>query len=680
MSAKTKQKKSAGRSVPTNGVPKLRVVKTNPPQNVSSAPVDMGEDRLQRQASLNRTLCIVLAMATFAIYFRATHNEFVNYDDQAYVVENTHIHQGLTTATIRWALTAVEAANWHPLTWMSHALDVQLFHMQPAGHHLTSIVLHLLNVALLFFLLAKATGEMARSFFVAALFALHPINVESVAWVAERKNVLCMFFVLLTLAAYGWYARRPQIGRYVLVAVSFALALAAKPMAVTLPFALLLVDFWPLRRVDSLPISQAFPVPQRAFRSLVVEKVPLLLLSLGSAVITLTAQRPAETSGENLPLLARMLNALYAYSMYLLKAIWPTRLAPFYPYEGYKLQIWAFFLCIGLLGAVSVVVLKKRSSVYMPVGWFWFLGTLVPMIGLVQVGDQSMADRYAYLPLIGIFVMMVWGVADLAQSRDWNPRALVAVGAAVLVVLSAITWRQIGFWHSSRELWFHALDVTKDNYMAEDYVGSALLIDAYSKSGERRLDEALVHFRNAARINPYDAISHLNLGADLHERGELKEAMAEYNNVLSLTHDPHLAAKAYIDMGAASQQLGDLNAAEQYYNEAEKYEPGSPALSINREKLARAKNPGAPKSAAEVLTEDASLMARGQASMNKKIRELAASAAAKPSLAAYLELGELQQAAGEIDGARSSFEMAVKLDPKSADAQAALNALNNQTP
>jgi protein O-mannosyl-transferase len=599
------------------------------------------------------TLCVLLAVATFAVYFRATQNPFVNYDDQGYVVENLRIQQGLTAATFRWALTSFDATNWHPLTWLSHALDIQLFGMNAGGHHLTSILLHLMNSILLFLLLARATRSIGKSLLVASLFALHPFNVESVAWISERKNVLCMFFFLLTLGVYGWYTRRPRIDSYLVVAAFFILALAAKPMAVTLPFALLLLDFWPLYRVESIaPPSEAFPVPQVPLHKLAFEKLPLLGLSVVSSLITMAAQKSAVATNQHVPLLVRSINASYAYTMYVVKTFLPVHFASFYPYEGYRLDNWKFLLCLAFLIGVTIVVWKNRAHTYLPLGWFWFLGTLVPMIGLVQVGDQAMADRYAYLPLIGIFVIAIWGLADLIDRFSIDPRWTAASAAAVLVVLSILTRRQIAIWHSSRDLWFHALAVTNDNYMAEDYAGSALLVENFQATGGRRLDEAMIHFKNAVRINPNDAISHLNLGADLHERGQLRDAVSEYLVVLQLTNDQHLLAKTFIDLGAASQQLGDYNAADQYYQQAMKLEPRNDLILMNRGKLA----------------------------MTKRIQQLVTSASAKPSPAAYLELGQLQEAAGQPVSARESYETAIRLNPKFTPAQDALTKLVMVTP
>lgn len=603
------------------------------------------------RAKTNLAVCLMLAAVTFALYFRALGNPFVNYDDQGYIVENQNVQQGITIPMLRWALTATDASNWHPVTWISHALDCQLYGLHPAGHHLTSVLLHVINVVLLFLLLARVTGSTTRSLLVAGLFALHPISVESVAWIAERKNVLCTLFFLLTLGFYGWYARRPNVGRFLAVMAAFILGLAAKPMVVTLPFVLLLVDFWPLQRVAGwVPVSREFPVPQIPFRWLVLEKLPLLLCSAASSVITVVAQKSAIATNVGLPFIVRVANAIYAYSMYIVKALFPFRLASFYPYEGLRLAGWQVLLCLAFLVAVTVWVWRERAHLYLPVGWLWFLGTLVPVIGVVQVGDQAMADRYAYLPLIGIFSMLVWGIADWAGKYKFNLAWRLGPVAVVFIVLSFLTWRQIGYWNSSYNLWSHALQVTKDNYMAEDYVGTALLANNYEATGQRYSDEALVHFQNAVRIEPNDSISHLNLGADLHEHGKLKEAIQQYLTVLSLTRDPHLVMKSFIDLGAAYQQLGDFQTARQYYLQALKMQPGSQVIVMNLGKLA----------------------------MQEKIQELVNSASSHPTPEGYLQLGQFQQAAGYLPDARSSYQMALKLNPKLADARDALERLPNQ--
>ena len=598
------------------------------------------------------TLCILLIMATLAIYYHAIRNPFVNYDDWGYVTENRHVQQGISRDTLRWALTATEEDNWHPLTWMSHALDCQLFGLNATGHHLTSVILHVINAALLFFMLMRVTGARWRSLLVGALFALHPINVESVAWVAERKTVLSMFFFLASLGAYGWYARKPALSRYATVCVLFTLGLSAKPMIVTLPCVLLLMDFWPLGRVHgrSSP-SAVFQIPQFRFTRIVIEKIPLFVLSAASSLVTVIAQRGAIRTNESYPFLIRLANAVYAYAMYLGKTVWPVRLGSFYPYQGEKLSGWTIVLCLAILGVVTWFVWRNRSRAYLPVGWFWFLGTMIPMIGLVQVGDQAMADRYAYLPLVGLFVTIVWLSGDLLADEQLSAHWAAAASGIAICALALLTWRQIGVWTSSFNLWSHALNVTTDNYMAEDYVGTALLVKAYEQHGQRYSDEALVHFQNAARINPRDAISHLNLGADFQERGQIPEAIEQYQTVLNITQDPRLTEKVYVDLGAAYHQLGDLEKSQQFYQAVLKIDPHNRTVFENLGKLG----------------------------MDERIQQLSATATANPSAITYLQLGQVQQAAGRLIEARASYEAALSLDRDSAQVKNALAALNAQT-
>ena len=441
-------------------------------------------------------VCLLLAVATFALYGRAISYPFIeHYDDEIYVTANPHVQAGLTWQTVTWALTSTDYANWHPLTWLSHALDCELYGLNPGGHHFTNVFLHALNVGLLFLLLARSTGAKGRSLLLAALFAVHPFNVESVAWIAERKNVLSMFFFLLTLGAFGWYALKPAVKRYLVVALLFALALAAKPMVITLPCVLLLLDYWPLRRIAGWGQSQirragdhpespakysspgtAWSVPQASFSWLVLEKLPLLAMSAANGAVTIFAQRSYGSMRLVLPLGVRLENAVYAYAMYVAKAFWPAQLAVFYPHPGDTLAAWQIGLAALFLVAVSALVWRERTSrPYLMTGWLWYLGTLVPVIGLIQVGEQAMADRYAYLPLIGIFLMAVWGAADLADRRQLSFPTRAKTAAIVLAVLAAFTWEQVTYWRSSSDLWSRALQVTKNNFTAEMNLAAALM-------------------------------------------------------------------------------------------------------------------------------------------------------------------------------------------------------------
>ncbi len=382
-------------------------------------------------------LAFLLMLLTLAVYNPVKRLAFVNYDDRDYVTRNIQVQSGLEWDTVQWAFSTLDAANWHPLTWLSHALDYQLFGMNPSRHHSTNLLLHALNVALLFWVLRRATGYAGRSFMVAALFALHPINVESVAWVSERKNLLSMLFFILALGAWRWYAQKPRLHRYAVVAILFALGLMAKPQIITLPFVLLLWDYWPLQRMFRSPdLSEPSLYPPRPFSWLVVEKLPLLVLAAASACITIVAQRAggAMSGLSYFPRSIRLENAVVSYVRYIDKALWPARLANFYPHPQGLLNPWQVLAAFALLLGITALVIAQRRHRYLLVGWFWFLGTMVPMIGIVHVGAQGMADRYAYLPFIGLFLMICWALADWARrfqaTRMAAGRERVTAGAA----------------------------------------------------------------------------------------------------------------------------------------------------------------------------------------------------------------------------------------------------------
>ncbi len=534
-------------------------------------------------AKLTLVLCLLLAAITLALYNPAAGHGFANYDDDRYVLTNAHVRAGLTWSAIKWAFTSFGEANWHPLTWLSHAFDCQLFQLNPAGHHYTSLLLHAACVVLLFLLLAKTTRSIGRSLMVAALFAVHPLNVESVAWIAERKSVLAMLFFLLTLGAYGWYARKPSVGRYTVVAISFAMALMSKPMAITLPFALLLLDYWPLQRVsitapDDLELNPPSDYSRLPIWRLCLEKVPLLAMSLGSAIVTIAAQKSGGAVTHNLvnaPGL-RLENAIVSYALYLVKAVWPSRLAILYPYP-HSLAFWKVLQSALFLVAVTAFVLKYRKHRYLPVGWFWYLGTMVPMIGLMQVGNQAMADRYAYLPLLGIFVMAVWGVADLvaaktarteatsdpAEKQDAPSTFLPAVGICIVVALAAVTHVQISYWSNDLTLWTHTLSVTPPNFVAENNVGAIL-------AQQGRIEEAVAHLRVASALEPDDPVSQLNLGVYAQQHGDIQQAISRYDAALQFATDSRIRASAYANLGQIYLSQHDYARARENFESAAK--------------------------------------------------------------------------------------------------------------
>lgn len=421
-------------------------------------------------------LSALLAAATIALYCPVIGHPFVILDDNQYVVGNSYVRDGLSWTTIKWAFASTTAANWHPVTWLSHALDCQIFGPNPAGHHADSVIIHAINAVLLFFVLRWITSRAAPSLLVSFIFAWHPLNVESVAWIAERKNVLSTLFFLGAIAAYAWYAQKPTWQRYLTLAILFSLGLMAKPMVITLPFVLLLLDFWPLHRTPASPPAP-WGTQKVSVSRLWLEKIPLLALSGASAMITLNAQRSAFAvrSLYQFPLAVRIENAIVAYSVYIWKMLWPSRLAVLYPYPvaGPSRAAW---ISSGLfLLLVSILVLLFRSRRWLVVGWLWFLGTLVPVIGLVQVGDQAMADRYAYVPLIGLFVMVAWAGSDLANYIRMDSRWRIAAAGCGLAALAIVTFRQSDHWSSEFDLWAHTVAVTDKNPVAQDALAAALM-------------------------------------------------------------------------------------------------------------------------------------------------------------------------------------------------------------
>jgi tetratricopeptide (TPR) repeat protein len=501
----------------------------------------------------------------------------------------------LSWDTVKWAFTAFYASNWHPLTWLSHALDYQMFNLDAGRHHETNLLLHVINVVLLFWVLWRATGYVGRSAMVAALFALHPINVESVAWIAERKNLLSMMFFLLALGAYGWYVRRPRASRYLVVAGLYALGLMAKPQIITLPFVLLLWDYWPLQRMFHVeqsierssgprrqPLSGTMPgslMPAHKFSWLVMEKLPLLALSLASAVVTIRAQyESGSMSGPQWqPFRLRIENAIIAYARYLGKAIWPSHLTLIYPHPGTSIRIWQVVAALLLLLAITALMVAARHRRrYLLVGWLWFLGTMVPMIGIVQVGVQAMADRYAYLPFVGLFIMVCWAAADWAEQRHIAPAWQVGISVAVLLALTVTARRQLDYWGDNTALWsrviaLQAQQVNPDNWVAENNLGHALL-----KLGE--VEQAMPHFRAAVAINPSDPDSNLNIGAYEQQHNDLGGAIAQYKKVLAMTQstsrlNAQSRAQAFSNMGFAYRELKDYAQARASFEQAVSINP-----------------------------------------------------------------------------------------------------------
>ena len=496
---------------------------------------------------------LLLAM-TAAIYAPVISQPFFSLDDRYYFVDNAHVHE-LNFTTVRWAFGSLDMANWIPLSFLSHAVDWQFFGDNPAGPHAVNLLLHGLTAALLFWVLKRATGYAGRSFMVGALFALHPLNVEAVAWVAERKTLLSGLFFVLALGAYERYARQPQERRYWLVAALFALGLAAKAQIITLPAVFLLWDFWPLQRLSlgerPSPEAKLTPAPAKRFSFLLLEKVPLLCIAAFDALLTISSEAGAHPRLWA-PLSQRLANAIYSYSRYVGKTFWPVAMAPMYPSRGASLTTWQITGASLLLCAITVLALLGWRRRYLPVGWFWFLGTLVPMLQLFQFGKEGMADRFAYEALIGIFIAVCWGVSDWAVLRRISPMWLAGAGASALLALGFVTHRQIEYWQNPHTVWVHALEVIPDDWFAEGQIGKELMLAG-------KMDEALPHFRHAVALNPEDALSNIGIALYDQQHGNPLDAVAHYQTALrDYSLLPHEAAGVYRQMAAAYGVMGDI--------------------------------------------------------------------------------------------------------------------------
>lgn len=659
------------------------------------------------RAIINRpgVICALLALVTLAVYLPTAWNDFVNYDDSDYVTENAHVNDGLKWETVVWAFTSGHASNWHPLTWLSHSLDYQVFGMRAGAMHLVSAGFHILNTLLLFLVLRGLTGRQWRSALVAALFALHPLHVESVAWVSERKDVLSTCFLLLTLGAYGCYARGKSEGRnpkaegspksevrspnlpaptpgsgvfadnggpdrrlsssiwYLLSLLCFALGLMSKPMLVTTPFVLLLLDYWPLGRLKTGDSTL------KTFLLLVWEKVPFFALSVASSVVTFLVQRKGGAVSTALTLGERVANAVVSYARYIRKMFWPDDLSVLYPHPGHW-PLWQVLVCAALLvGACLAVAVWGRSRPYLIMGWLWFLGTMVPVIGLVQVGIQSMADRYTYVPLIGLFIMVVWGIADLVAERmseAWQGRAAAIGAAAALAVCGAVTVRQVQFWRNSETLFQRAVQVTRGNYLAHNNLGfyfsgkgriaeameqyrlslkikpnyeDALNNLGYALAGQRKFTEAIPLYEQALRIRPKHAEVHNNLGNALSETGRIDEAIQHY--LVAIEQNPK-HADAHNNLGIALAMKGKLDEAITHFHAALRYKPNYASAHSNLGNAFAV-----------------------QRKFDEAIREFQESLRLKPDEAQpHNNLGNVLMEQGRVEEAIGHYQQALRLNPE----------------
>jgi Flp pilus assembly protein TadD len=627
-------------------------------------------------------LSTLLLLVVLGAFLPALRNGFVDYDDNLYITENSHIQSGLTWESIRWAFRSTDAANWHPLTWLSHILDCQLFGLRPWGHHLTNVLFHAANTMLLFVILRKMTGAVWRSLFVAALFGLHPLHVESVAWVAERKDVLSTFFFLATLWAYTryvecrirsaeWGVQRSQaehptsnithhVSRitfhvsffYLLALLFFAFGLMSKPMLVTLPFVLLLLDFWPLNRL-SFPFLQHSntPAPQLSIPPLQVllEKLPFLLLAVIASAVTFLVQKSegAMERMAGLSFIIRAENALVSYCRYLAKLFWPVKLSVFYPYPDQWPGAAVLLAGLLLLGVTAVVIVRRRQAPYLVVGWLWFIGMLVPVIGLVQVGEAAMADRYSYIPLVGMLILLAWGAHDLLRSWRYSTAVLSAAAGAAILVCTVLTRQQVAYWKNSETLFRHALGVTENNFLALHNLAGVL-----SKDGH--LPEAIGLFETAIRLRPMDPAPHNGLAYALLQQGSVDEAISQFQQALS--YAPNYV-RAHDNLGIALSRKGRLDDAIVQFREALKLKPGD----------AKAHN-------------NLGMALQAQGRLDEAITQLEQAVALNPyNAGTHNNLGMALGRKGRLDEAIGHLRQALKLNPKDAQARSNLGlALSKQ--
>ena len=520
-----------------------------------------------RSHRLEIMVCLFLIVSTLAVYWQVRNHDFVNLDDDVYVTLNPYVRGGFSGENAIWAFTKIHAGNWHPLTWLSHMLDCELFGLKAGMHHLTNLLFHIANSILLFFVFRRMTGAIWQSAFVAALFALHPLHVESVAWVAERKDVLSTFFWMLTLWAYVRYTERPGVNRYIWVVILFALGLMAKPMVVTLPFVLLLMDFWPLGRMKlgSAVKGNGVSLKKSFDFGLIWEKIPLFVLVLFSCVMTFLSedQGGSMASMDTVPMKLRFSNSLISYVRYMGKMAWPNDLAVFYPLPD-AILMWKTIGAGLLFIFISITAICfSRHRPYLAVGWLWYIGTLVPVIGLVQVGAQSMADRYTYIPLVGLFVMIAWGVPEVL--RRWRyERVILAVSTGLLLlILMVCSWLQIGHWKDGISLFKYSIKAGVNHYVVHNNLGNALF-----RQGSRA--EAIAHYLEALRRNPDCVKAHYNLANALVEQGKIEEAINHYLEALRIDYNNE---EAHNNLGNALAKQGLHEDAITHYSEALKINP-----------------------------------------------------------------------------------------------------------
>jgi tetratricopeptide (TPR) repeat protein len=619
---------------------------------------------MYKNSDKNRSLliCLALVLVTLAVFYQVRSFGFINLDDHDYVSENSNIQAGFTLQSVKWAFTTIHTGYWHALTWFSYMLDWQLFGLNAAGYHITNLIFHIANTLLLFLVLKRMTNAIWQSAFVAALFALHPLHVESVAWIAERKDVLSTFFLLLAIWAYVRYVKNPKLKWYLISLVLFALGLMAKPMLVTLPFVLLLLDYWPLNRISRINWQTIY--------RLILEKVPFIFLAAVLSVVTFIAQQSsmAVASLNMIPIRFRICNALISYLEYIGKMFWPTQLAFFYPYPVENASILFTVTSAVLLIAATIFVLRfAKKHRYLLTGWFWYIVTLLPVIGLVQVGSQAMADRYTYVSLIGLFIIIAWSMPELLDKLPYRKIVLVTSSFIVLSVFTVLSYFQLSYWKDNITLCRHALEVTKDNYMAHfvmtdmlfeqnrteealqhiyetvrinpDYVPAINSLGvALGRKG--KIDEAIGYYKKAIEINPRFVETHLNLASALEAKGRFTEALEQYRAALALSampDDPDILNR----LGCALANSGELDEAVSFYNKALRKAPDSISIHLNL---------------------GFALTAGGK--LDQAVKEYEKILLAHPDNAvAHNDFGIALARQGKIDDAIAHFNQAVKINP-----------------
>ncbi len=610
-----------------------------------------------------------LAVATVAAFQGVRNSEFVSFDDPYYVTNNYHVKKGLSLDGARWALTEFHASNWHPLTWLSHMLDMQLFGLTPMGPHLVNLGFHVANTLLMFHFFLRTTKRLWPSAFVAAMFALHPLHVESVAWVSERKDVLSTFFWLLTMIAYASYASRPSAGRYIRALVLFALGLTAKPMLVTLPAVLLLLDFWPLGRVPAEPKKDRRRSRRGSLWPLVVEKIPFAGLSLASAAITLLAQRQAINRPQMTSIPTLLTNAVVSYGRYIWKMFWPANLAVYYPLPG-EPAVAAALMVGAFVAACTIFALRYRKGLpYVLTGWLWYLVTLVPVAGFVQVGDQSHADRYTYIPLTGLFVIVAWGAAEIMLKRPALKGILTVAGAAAVAAAAGLTWQTVCYWKDGVSLFSRAVEVAPDNAKMESSLGACL-------ANEGRVEEAMIHLEKAVRTIGHEGSAFNPLGTIYLEKGDYAKAIGYFTEAAKYDW---MSPRAEYCLGAIYIELQQFDAAESHLRRAVQLEPYSvDACSLLAVALAGSGKPAEAMAAGEKAIELEPASARGYYARGHVLarkgdyagaeRDFSRSISLRRDYITFAELGDALFRLGRLAGSADAYHQAVIEEPGRPDA------------